>query len=282
LSVRDPRLAELEFLSELERHADDPQRQVDPASNMKQVDVGNGAYGLGRSAFRDMLHHLLERGLLAGPATMMDRFQSGPPNLEKVWEDLDYARRGIGLKVAITHPGRLRIWELRDRLLADRGREPFGILFDRGAWDREVGVQLVLASASEPYSVLALDLDHFKKVNDDHGHPEGDRVLRRYMEIVRDAVADAGNAYRIGGDELMVSLPLTSLSDARGIAERIRSLVEAEFAQEKPEAPARQVTTSIGVAEFTKSTAVAEAIKLVDVRLYGAKDRGRNCVYWGA
>jgi diguanylate cyclase (GGDEF)-like protein len=267
--MRDPRLAEIGFLSALER---------------APVSLGVGSafngewYGLGAEAVRSMLFDMLAQQLVNGPATILagelTEFRNPIRSAEILAEHhCENLLAGTQVEYRITHKGRIRLWRLRDELRTDRGREPFGILFDRRAWDRELAVQLYFATEEKPFSVLSFDLDKFKQVNDRLGHPTGDDFLKRYMQVVQDIVADRGDAYRLGGDEVTASLAATTLEEAKVIAERIRAAIESEFKDEKVPA-----TVSIGVGTFVGPVESADATSFVDRRLYEAKDAGRNCV----
>lgn len=127
----------------------------------------------------------------------------------------------------------------------------------------------------EPYSIAMLDVDHFKKINDGHGHPVGDKVLialcRRLTRMVRpsDAVA------RYGGEEFIIVMPQTPLPQALLIAQRIvREAVEPEDYQSLP-----PFTISIGLAEWSSAGGEMDAtIARADAALYAAKAKGRNRV----
>ena len=249
-----------------------------------QVPRGSEAvhFGMASGPLREMLAEFIEQGFVNGNASAMDNVDTGSPGLarrthnlasEARINDLNDLRLGHAVTLRIGHKGRVRLWQLRDELRADRGREQFGILLDRRAWDRELAVQLLFATREDPLSLLYVDLDHFKEVNDGISHDEGDRVLKRCMEIVRDMVGDRGDAFRIGGDELGAALPKMPLARATEVAETIRRAVEAEFREAKV-----RVTTSIGVAEFVTAADPATASKFADAKMYEAKHAGKNRV----
>lgn len=128
-----------------------------------------------------------------------------------------------------------------------------------------------------PVSLLALDVDHFKQVNDTHGHQVGDQVLRDLVLNVKKALRPHDILGRIGGEEFMVLLPDTPLEAAATLAERIRKQVEGMVVTH-PQGTLN-ITVSIGVAEFGKDGgAVDQIIKAADDRLYHAKNEGRNRV----
>jgi len=121
-------------------------------------------------------------------------------------------------------------------------------------------------------ALMLLDLDDFKRVNDDRGHVEGDRVLMKAAAIVRDSVREIDVAARYGGEEFAVLLPDTSRLGAFVVAERIRRRIEERFARSR--AP---VTLSGGIAVFPDDAAApADLIVAADAGLYGAKAAGKN------
>ncbi|PKO20129.1 hypothetical protein CVU37_01320 [candidate division BRC1 bacterium HGW-BRC1-1] len=133
-------------------------------------------------------------------------------------------------------------------------------------------------ASGRPLSVLMLDIDHFKMVNDLHGHAAGDEVLRRFARIIADAAGESDLAARYGGEEFLMVMPGAPLAPAMRLAERIRSLVqETPFSHEKG---TLSLTVSVGVATAFPGEAagVDKLISTADKNLYRAKRRGRNCV----
>ena len=121
------------------------------------------------------------------------------------------------------------------------------------------------------YAVLMVDADHFKAINDRHGHAVGDRVLQRVAQVLRDGLRAGDLVARWGGEEFCVLLPRTRLADAQALAAR---LVQQVAGGGEP-----AVTVSIGVAEAQASSESAEdVIRRADAALYQAKQRGRNRV----
>lgn len=123
-----------------------------------------------------------------------------------------------------------------------------------------------------PYTVLLVDLDHFKKVNDRWGHAAGDQVLREVAAAILSNLRDADRAFRYGGEEFVVILAETRLEGAAHFAERIREGVEA--AEVRHEDEVIRSTVSIGVAEAGEGDVLDHA----DRALYRAKRSGRNRV----
>lgn len=133
------------------------------------------------------------------------------------------------------------------------------------------------AGGGSPFSVVAFDIDHFKRINDTWGHGAGDTVLQRVAHACRGAVRPSDILGRTGGEEFTVLLPSTRLTDAVQVAERLRGSVESlDFTAIDP---ALRVTISLGVAEWTPSdTTLAKLTGRADEVLYRAKNSGRNRV----
>lgn len=126
-----------------------------------------------------------------------------------------------------------------------------------------------------PLSLLMLDLDHFKRINDTWGHLEGDEVLKRLADCCRSLLREEDLLARLGGEEFALVLPLTSEANARQLAERLRrAIAEHDFGSLRP----GQVTASIGIAEHRVGESRDQLLARADAGLYQAKDRGRNRV----
>jgi diguanylate cyclase (GGDEF)-like protein len=131
-------------------------------------------------------------------------------------------------------------------------------------------------SSERPFSLLLLDLDRFKAINDGLGHVAGDAVLRELAQRVRGVLNHAGPFARYGGEEFAVALPQASADAAFALAERLREAVAtAPFLVEGQLVP---VTVSIGVATTSLPVHAVELIGRADAQLYRAKATGRNCV----
>jgi diguanylate cyclase len=120
-------------------------------------------------------------------------------------------------------------------------------------------------------SIVLLDLDHFKRVNDVHGHGMGDRVLKRITEIIKLRIRVTDSLYRIGGEEFVVVLEGASREQATHLAEQLRTLVEANELVPDP-----GITISLGVAELKAGETAMHWLQRADEALYQAKDAGRN------
>ena len=132
-------------------------------------------------------------------------------------------------------------------------------------------------SVGEPMAVLALDVDHFKPINDVWGHQVGDQVLVRIVEACRGALRQIDRLGRMGGEEFMVVLPGTGLMAACEVAERLRNRVRSLDLADL--APGLQVSISLGVADLRRDDdTLALLIQRADRALYRAKDAGRDRV----
>lgn len=124
------------------------------------------------------------------------------------------------------------------------------------------------------YVVLLLDIDFFKKVNDTYGHATGDTVLKRVAQVLTRCIRENDFIGRVGGEEFMAVLPMTTLNDGAVVAEKIRAAVAAEHIE-----PVGHVSVSVGVSGARlEDPSTDEAIKRADMCLYAAKAAGRNRV----
>lgn len=132
-------------------------------------------------------------------------------------------------------------------------------------------------------SLLMLDIDRFKHINDTYGHDVGDRVICRFAELVRSSLRDVDIFGRWGGEEFIAALPHTEIRAARSVAERIRETIASHSLVVEGHEPF-SVTVSIGLADMgVGGTAHEQMIKHADIALYEAKNAGRNrVVIWNA
>ena len=125
--------------------------------------------------------------------------------------------------------------------------------------------------------MLLLDIDHFKRYNDTFGHLEGDRVLVRLGELIKQVLRKMDSAYRYGGEEFTVILPETIGAEAETVAHRLRTTVEAEKFSPSQVKEA-SITVSVGVTEYNPKEEVATFIQRADKAMYQSKQDGRNIV----
>lgn len=173
------------------------------------------------------------------------------------------------------------VFALAFSLITNRQREQLLLLATRdpltGAGNRR-GLDAKLADVvnsrrrtGTPASLVLLDLDHFKKVNDIHGHAVGDEILKSVTEIINLRIRVTDSLYRIGGEEFVVVLEGADLHRAAQLAEQLRTLVDANELVPDP-----SVTISLGVAELKDGESGNDWLHRADEALYRAKDAGRN------
>ncbi|PLQ02438.1 GGDEF domain-containing protein [Cupriavidus pauculus] len=147
--------------------------------------------------------------------------------------------------------------------------DPLTGLLNRRALEARMAT---LEASGRQVAVIALDIDHFKRVNDSFGHDIGDVVLQRLADMMRQASRATDLAFRVGGEEFLMLLPDMHTGSAGDAAERLRRLVEQTTIE-----PVGHITISLGVTTWPHDAAsLAEALKDADTLMYQAKQAGRN------
>ena len=164
---------------------------------------------------------------------------------------------------------------LRDRLRSQALRDPLTGLYNRRYMEDTLERVVRLAEREQQeVAVIMIDLDHFKRLNDQYGHAKGDTVLRDAAGAVTAQLRETDVACRYGGEELIVVMPNCGVDDALLKAERIRASIEA-----LSEAGGARVSASLGVSVIpTTSGTIKDLLASSDAALYAAKEAGRNCV----
>jgi len=130
----------------------------------------------------------------------------------------------------------------------------------------------------EEYSIALIDIDHFKNVNDLHGHDIGDQVLQFISHTINQFIRPSDTICRWGGEEFLLIMPMTQLEDALNMSERIRNLIATT-----PINPVESITISTGISAKSQSTSINELLRQADLALYQAKTQGRNrCIIWSS
>lgn len=171
------------------------------------------------------------------------------------------------------------IMDLLENLRRERDQDALtGVLNRRGF--QEHAAVLLARPSDRSLTLVLCDLDSFKALNDRFGHPAGDTVLRQFGAILRAEVRKSDVVARIGGEEFAILMPDATLSEAAGVAERIRRVLEAC----KYAAPLEgyRVTASFGIALRRRADGLSDLMMRADKLLYSAKARGRNRVSLGA
>jgi diguanylate cyclase (GGDEF)-like protein len=148
--------------------------------------------------------------------------------------------------------------------------DPLTGVCNRRAFDDSLAAQLALMERyGAPFSVVFIDIDYFKQVNDKHGHLHGDRILQQVAKLLDEAARETDIVTRYGGEEFVVIMPHTDLAGACIFAERLRALIEERIS----------VTISGGVTMALDGDTAQTLIARADSALYGAKSAGRNQVF---
>jgi diguanylate cyclase (GGDEF)-like protein len=132
-----------------------------------------------------------------------------------------------------------------------------------------------------PLSLVMIDMDNFKQINDTHGHAAGDYMLRSFADCVRITLRRTDLAFRYGGDEFVIALPQTPLTQAQQVVQKLRQAFASVDFSDAIANLQHQPTLSVGVAERSKATNVltlSNLLSAADQALYDAKNANRNCV----
>ncbi len=163
--------------------------------------------------------------------------------------------------------------------LAEARTDPLTGLSNRRAFDDELHRRLAeWKRKKHTFCLVMIDIDHFKALNDEHGHPAGDQVLRSVAEVLENTLREMDMVARVGGEEFAAVLPSTNLPDGCRASERIRSAVDSHWFQF--EQTDLRVTVSLGLAGVDSEDDSISLFKRADEALYAAKRAGRNCGYF--
>jgi diguanylate cyclase (GGDEF)-like protein len=214
--------------------------------------------------------------------------------LFKPFEDLDLittaARRALE-KVTLTRENRRLMESLEqknnqleraNRILKDLAcRDGLTRLYNHRYFQDVIHNEIHRARRNgDVFSLLFLDLDHFKHFNDTHGHLEGDRLLRKLGEILLKAVRRSDIVARYGGEEFVIMMPATPKKNAAVMGEKLRRYIENYPFPGRENQPLKKVTVSVGIATFPEDGAERpELVERADGAMYRAKKLGRNSVW---
>ena len=243
----------------------------------------------------DNAHHLTHHSHPEGQAypeaqcPIYQVMETGEP-LE-AWRDWFWRRDGTGLPVEVYATplwrelgsvfGGVVVFRdvseqvrLEEQLSHLAHHDPLTGCFNRTALEGRLDEELHRAKRyGTTFALVMFDIDHFKAVNDEHGHPAGDQVLRTVSDLARRGLRTSDTLGRWGGEEFVILLPETGASDAAAQAERMQALVAGhDFGAPGP------ITLSLGVATLRPDEPRSELFRRMDAALYQAKDQGRNRV----
>jgi diguanylate cyclase (GGDEF)-like protein len=149
--------------------------------------------------------------------------------------------------------------------------DPLTSVKNRRGLDDAIQAQFALMSRYDtPFSLVMFDIDHFKRINDEQGHLQGDRMLQDLARLFDEYVRETDIVTRYGGDEFVIVMPQTDRDGACILSERLRAKVQEKLS----------LTISGGVASAQKGDTQETLLTRVDSALYQAKTSGRNCVFW--
>lgn len=174
------------------------------------------------------------------------------------------------------------MYTLQHSLQWQAWHDPLTRLNNRGAlFDRAKLLSETCRQQSLPFSVIQIDLDNFKSINDRFGHQAGDKVLSRTAGLIASTLRKNDVAGRVGGEEFCIVLPGLGLEEARGVAERIRCRINSKEILVKKSTTLR-ISASLGVssAQENENYDFEQLRSVADARLYNAKQGGRNRVVW--
>jgi diguanylate cyclase (GGDEF)-like protein len=164
--------------------------------------------------------------------------------------------------------------DLHRRLIEQTIIDPLTGAFNRRHMESSLDYAIERARrAGAPVSLLLIDIDHFKRINDELGHAAGDSVLRRLVALIQKRARRLDLLFRIGGEEFLLLLPDTRESDAARAAQDIRAVIASTMLL-----PQRAITVSIGVSELHPGETRETWLKQADEALYAAKNNGRDRV----
>ncbi|MCY1081158.1 diguanylate cyclase [Archangium lansingense] len=172
----------------------------------------------------------------------------------------------------------------REELLALTRIDALTGLYNRRYFEERLTEEFVRSTRyRSPLSLVMMDIDHFKKLNDTYGHPFGDEVLRKVAQTIKGKLREVDFVARYGGEEMIALLPETGPKEALGACERVREAIASIQLEHRAQDGTRQqvrCTASLGVASVPSKTlpVVEELLRVADTCLYEAKAAGRNCV----
>ncbi len=175
----------------------------------------------------------------------------------------------------------LLIYPLRNALLYQKAvveahRDPLTQISNRTAFDKALARETCSYKRHDKaFSLMVIDIDHFKQVNDTYGHLAGDTVLKHVAQVIQNTVRRSDEVFRYGGEEFVVILSNTKIEGARFIAERVRMAIKNLVIKSREQL---KITASIGIAATGTTNDVNDTLYHADKALYEAKENGRDKV----
>ena len=210
-----------------------------------------------------------------------NQFEMRKADGDKIWIDISGAAIPYDLTMSLWLVNDIsKLKALEAKLKHEVDHDFLTGLRSRASFMSQALIELHRAVRSnQPLSLLMLDIDSFKLVNDSYGHQTGDMVLKSIAELIKSIVRDFDICARIGGEEFVILLPETNKDKALEVAERIRVLIENTKISSFSPMPQLQITISIGLSTLSsKEDSIDTLISNADQALYKAKNTGRNRV----
>ncbi|HXU94133.1 MAG TPA: GGDEF domain-containing protein [Gallionella sp.] len=167
-----------------------------------------------------------------------------------------------------------RLRELKEELERMSVVDPLTGVFNRRKFHDVLDISIANAVRHyHRFALLMMDIDHFKRINDEFGHQSGDGVLRIVCELIHASIRGSDQLFRVGGEEFCLVAMVDGEKDAHTLAEKVRKVVESHTFPE-----IGRLTISIGIASFEEGDSQESIYARADAALYEAKHNGRNCV----
>ncbi|MDE2156274.1 MAG: diguanylate cyclase [Xanthomonadaceae bacterium] len=200
--------------------------------------------------------------------------------LQRVADGLPIAAGELDEMIDLIDRLRLEIRSLRHELSEKtQNRDPLTGALDRTRLFPDLREQQALMSRrAQPCALAMIDLDHFKYINDRHGHAAGDVVLASTVQCLQALLRPYDHLYRYGGEEFVLCMPDTTLDAALGLGERLRAAVAAQRIHAGGSDSSLRITASFGVAALDPACPVEESVDRADKAMYRAKMKGRDRV----
>jgi diguanylate cyclase (GGDEF)-like protein len=260
-AAQHPRLAPL--LEHLQERPDDTVLQVDGPAHATQLTFARGLRSASGLSGLQMVSMPMDRPMQRAVDTFWQQMGSMALLVVVLFMALNLMLRRLVVNPVDVHQRALRRLATQDSLTGATNR--------RGFMDRLLRAQSDAEAQAEPLSLVMVDLDHFKRINDEHGHGVGDAVLREVAHRMRRQMRRADLLGRLGGEEFAILLPDTDLVGARTQAEHLMVALRSQ-----PFPTVGTVTASLGVAQWNGREAVSAWLHRADLALYEAKHLGRN------
>ena len=186
----------------------------------------------------------------------------------------------VGIALAALLGSLILVWSRNERmqeLEREAGQDPLTGLKNRRRFEEDLRAAMARSRRERTTgALLMLDLDHFKQVNDTHGHPAGDRLIEEIADVLRRRSRESDVLARLGGDEFAVVLPRCGLGEARVVGEAIAAAIR----EHQPGGGVAPLTASVGIAMFgdRPRTSIGSVVSEADTAMYAAKDGGRDGV----